>query len=443
MNVALVIDSVSRASGGLLGAERSLHQHLDELGVNTIVFALADEHTTADLPSWAPLIPKVFPHQGLAALGCSSDMRQAILAAPADLIYRAGLWRMPSRYAHEWSRKRNRPEIIAPHGMLDPWAVRNSRWKKRLAHHWFEGAHLRDASCLRALCESEAQAIRAYGLRNPVCVIPNGVDLPAEDVVRCPLSVVRDCGCVPDHGAQAQQTTDNRQPTTDHSFISSDDGPRILLFLGRLHPKKGLVNALKAWKQALHSTSNIQNSKFHEWQFVVCGWDQGGHEADLKRLCDELGVAYSETPAALFTDNRQQTTDNSSSVIFTGPAFGEQKDQLLRRANAFILPSFSEGLPMSVLEAWAYRLPVLMTDHCNLPEGFLSDAALRIGTDVASIAEGMLLLLQSPIHDLRSLGANGRALVERQFAWPQIASQMKDVYEWVLGGGPRPSSVGR
>jgi poly(glycerol-phosphate) alpha-glucosyltransferase len=79
-----------------------------------------------------------------------------------------------------------------------------------------------------------------------------------------------------------------------------------------------------------------------------------------------------------------------------------------------------------------------MTDHCNLPEGFLADAALRIGTDVESIAEGMHDLLRSPSSDLRSLGDNGRTLVEERFAWPQIAAQMKEVYEWVLGGGEVP-----
>jgi poly(glycerol-phosphate) alpha-glucosyltransferase len=232
-------------------------------------------------------------------------------------------------------------------------------------------------------------------------------------------------------------------------------GRKILLFLGRLHPKKGLVNALRAWKQALHSTSNIKNSKFNEWQFVIAGWDQGGHEAELKRLCDELGLAWADVPAANLVGETPTLLESSSvqsvksvvknsssvSVIFTGPAFGDAKDALLRQADAFILPSFSEGLPMSVLEAWSYRLPVLMTDHCNLPEGFAAEAAIRIGTDVESITEGMRSLFQSQTSDLRSLGANGRALVERQFTWPQVAAQMKEVYEWVLGGGEKPSSV--
>jgi glycosyltransferase involved in cell wall biosynthesis len=161
----------------------------------------------------------------------------------------------------------------------------------------------------------------------------------------------------------------------------------------------------------------------------------------LKRLCDEMGLKYLDVPAVEFSDNRPPTTDNGATVIFTGPAFGEQKDQLLRRTSAFILPSFSEGLPMAVLEAWAYGLPVLMTDECNLPEGFLADAAIRIETSVSSIAEGMREILQASARDLRTTGSNGHALVERQFAWPMVAAQMKEVYDWMLGGGAPPSTV--
>jgi poly(glycerol-phosphate) alpha-glucosyltransferase len=449
MKAILIMDSVSRSGGGLLDAERCLHQGMEELGISTSVFALEDTYTAADLPAWSPLRPRVFPHSGPVALGASPVLQRAVSGAAADLIYRAGLWRFPSKYAHEWSRKHRKPEIIAPHGMLDPWAVRNSQWKKRLAHLWFEGAHLRDASCIRALCQSEADSIRAYGLKNPLCVIPNGVELV--------------------------QIGDRRSEIGE---------PRkILLFLGRLHPKKGLPNALRAWKQALHSTSNIQHSKFDEWQFVVAGWDQGGHEADLKRLCDELELKWADVPAAEFVGggeefsvvgcplsealdvgasrspnspqmprsrveqsatsaiDRQQTTDNSATVVFTGPAFGDTKDALLRRAHAFILPSFSEGLPMSVLEAWSYGLPVLMTDHCNLPEGFTADAALRIGTDVENIAEGLLSLLASRVSDLAAMGGRGRQLVSERFTWPQVAAQMKEVYEWVLGGGEVPACV--
>jgi len=197
-----------------------------------------------------------------------------------------------------------------------------------------------------------------------------------------------------------------------------------------------------------------------EWQFVIAGWDQGGHGEELKLLCKELGLSFSERPASELlsknqvpiplrqagyggqgTKNEARGTKNGEHIAFAGPVFGETKGALLRRADAFILPSFSEGLLMAVHEAWAYGLPVLMTDHCNLPEGFREGAALRIGTEASSIAEGMRELFQGSCQDLKTMGAKGRSLVEERFTWPTVAAQMKEVYEWVLGCGGKPGSV--
>ena len=414
MKVSFVTASVSRDAGGLYYSVRNLAwnlAHRPDLLLE--IHGLDDRHAQDDEATWAPIRPTIHRRRGLSVLGYAPTMGEALIHGGYDLLHTHGIWQWPSAAVHEWHQRTKRPYLIAPRGMLDPWALARSRWKKWLVTNWYEAAHLRDAACLHALCASEAEAMRSYGLKNPICVIPNGIDMPVEEEDQRP-----------EVGGQ-----------------KSEDQPRVLLFLGRLHPKKGLVNALKAWKHALHSTSNIQNSKSHEWQFVVAGWDQVGHEADLKRLCTDLDLAYAETPASNFLTNDKEPITNNPSVVFAGPTFGEQKDQLLRRASAFILPSFSEGLPMSVLEAWSYRLPVLMTDYCNLPEGFTADAALRIGTDVTSIAEGMRLLLRSPASGLRSLGSNGRSLVERQFTWPQIAVQMKEVYDWVLGGESKPGSM--
>jgi poly(glycerol-phosphate) alpha-glucosyltransferase len=128
-------------------------------------------------------------------------------------------------------------------------------------------------------------------------------------------------------------------------------------------------------------------------------------------------------------------------VVFAGPAFGEVKDALLRRVSAFVLPSFSEGLPMSVLEAWAYRLPVVMTEHCNLPEGFAAGAAVKTGTGVEEIAAGFGEVFGWGGESLSLMGERGRALVERSFTWGACAAQMAEVYRWVLGAGGKPSCV--
>jgi poly(glycerol-phosphate) alpha-glucosyltransferase len=214
--------------------------------------------------------------------------------------------------------------------------------------------------------------------------------------------------------------------------------------LGRIHPKKGLTNALRAFKKALDDRPSTLDSP---WQFVIAGWDQGGHEAELMKLCEELGLKSEkfrngcEATAESAKVESEKVRKFDSEVVFWGAAFGEEKDALLRSADAFILPSFSEGLPMSVLEAWAYRLPVVMTPECNLPEGFAAEAGIRIETDVPSIARGLNTLFSMSDADLCSMGTRGYELVKQRFTWRTVAAQMRSVYDWMLGGGSPPECV--
>ena len=122
----------------------------------------------------------------------------------------------------------------------------------------------------------------------------------------------------------------------------------------------------------------------------------------------------------------------SDCITLIGPAFGEEKERLLTEASAFILPSFSEGLPMSVLEAWAYALPVVITPHCNLPEGSEADAALLCEPKPESIADSLISLFSISANQRTEIGINGRRLVERQFSWPHIADETIRLYETLL-----------
>jgi poly(glycerol-phosphate) alpha-glucosyltransferase len=374
------MDSVSRANGGIFEAERRLQQSLQaRSGIDVRVLGLRDADTEADIKGWLPLVPKTFAVKGPQAFGFSPGLTDEFLGADADLGYQAGLWKYPSMAALRWSKKKHKPLMIAPHGMLDPWALQNSAWKKKIAGWLFQNEALRRATCLRALCVSEMISIKAYGLDNPICVIPNGVDLPEAEpnAARHPLF---------------------------------PEGKKVLLYLGRLHPKKGLANLIAAWK-VLHPAPG-------DWTLAIAGWDQGGHEAELRKLAAE-----------------------SPSIFFTGPQFGEAKNAFYRSCDAFVLPSLSEGLPMVVLEAWAHGKPVLMTPECNLPEGFESRAALRIEPTVESVVEGLRQLRGMSDDELREMGARGRALTEARFAWPKVAEQMASVYQWMLGGGAKPDCV--
>ena len=248
---------------------------------------------------------------------------------------------------------------------------------------------------LRAVCRSEAQSIRAYGLENPVCLIPYGVDLPA-----------------PDHG---------RSLGENHPFSAvKKEGKKVLLYLGRLHPKKGIPNLLKSWAAVQSAEFSTAHALPSQWILAIAGLDQGGYEKEL----------------------RYQAGENvEGSVLFLGLRFKNEKAACYRHCDALVLPSFSEGTPMVVLEAWSYAKPVLMTPECNLPEGFAADAAIRIETNPESIRHGLLTLFELSETDRQTMGHRGLKLVSECFAWSKVAVQVRDLYIWAMGGGPKPATV--
>jgi glycosyltransferase involved in cell wall biosynthesis len=374
VKVGFVTPYLTRSGGGVFTSVQRLAQVAAEKN-EVRVFGLDDPANANDLPTWNPIRAEGFPVHGPRAFGYSPALGHALREAPLDIVHAHGLWMYPSIAA----RRSGKPCIISPHGMLDPWALALSRWKKRLAAVAFQDAHLREAACLHALCQSEADSIRAYGLRNPICIIPNGIDLPAP----------------------------GNEPPSFESEIPRD--AKVLLYLGRLHPKKGLPNLIRAWPA-------IDDS----WHLVIAGWDQGNHEAELKRLTGET---------------------RASRVHFAGPQFGPAKAAAYRRADAFILPSLSEGLPMVILEAWAHGKPVLMTSECNLPEGFAARAAIRIKPDPEDISRGLRELAALSPFDRTGMGTRGRRLVEERFAWRTIANDFHAVYQWILHRGPIPACI--
>ena len=383
MKIGFVVDSVSREAGGLFQSVRGLAKAVTRASASARVFGISDKRSAVDLQDWQPLSVQTFRPQW-GAWGYSNQLLPAMLDADLDILSTHGLWKYCSVASLRWHRQMGRAYIVHPHGMLESWALQNAKWKKRIAALLYENQHLGGAACLRALCEAEAQSIRAYGMRNAICVVPNGVDLP--DL--------------------SETSTPQARPFAE--------GRKVLLYLGRLHPKKNVASLIRAWKRILNSNYSTSAT----WVLAIAGWSQGGYEAQLKQLATDL--------------------DLLRSIIFLGARFSTEKNECYRGRDAFIMPSLSEGLPMTVLEAWAWAKPVLMTPECNLPEGFGAGAAYQIGTGPEEIAAGLKQVIEMSDDDRRAMGNRGRNLVATKFSWPQIGEQMRSVCDWALGGGPRP-----
>ncbi|MDB5583851.1 MAG: hypothetical protein JWR80_9027 [Bradyrhizobium sp.] len=369
MKIVHVIDTASRLAGGLSESLKGLALAMHASGEDVQVIAGRDNWSAADRPSWAPVTLIEVPSTGFRDKILGRAMIAALDAAAPDLVHVHGIWGLAARATATWARYSGRPYVISAHGMLDPWAWQRSRTKKRVSALLWEGRLLRHARLLHALSVPEAEMIAEYRFGPPLTVIPNGVSLP-------------------------QSISDRK----------SRDGKRSLLFLGRLHPKKGLQELIDAWAY-LPSTMRAT------WRLVIAGWDEIGLRSLLEVRAGALGLA--------------------DEIEFVGQVFGSDKDTAFRDATAFILPSHSEGLPMTILEAWSYGLPVLMTAACNLPKGFATGAAVQITTSPAEMAATIGRLLGDEVA-LADAGSRGRALVEAEHDWPAISRKMIAAYREIV-----------
>lgn len=388
MKIGIITPSVSRGAGGIVEIVRSYAQTINKINnVEMSVFGLEDEYTKNDIKDWQPLHPKVFSTFGPKSFGFAPGMIQSLKKSDMEICHLHILWKYTSIALLRWWQKKRKPYLISTHGLLETWALNNSKLRKQVAASLYERACLEQSSCIHAYTELEYNSIRKYGLKNPVCIIPSGIDLPYKDY------------------------TCTSPPWKD----VVEPGKKVLLYLGRIHPKKGLVPLVEAWGKV------VKDNPATDWNLVIAGWDQYDHEALLKQMVKTAGL--------------------EKSVHFIGPQFSEHKEHAYYHADAFTLPSFSEGMPMVVLEAWSYMLPILMTPECHFPQGYSTGSAIYIEPTAESVATGLQTLFNMREKDLKQMGENGRQLVEKNFTWERAAKDMHRVYKWLLGEGEIPENV--
>ena len=305
------------------------------------------------------------------------------LLESVDGVHIHGLWEQSTLVAARSARQRRIPYLVSAHGMLEPWALRNKRLKKLVYAALLERANLEGASCLHALTHAEAAEYRRFGCTSPIAVIPNGVRLP--------------------------------EVVTPERFLAQYPalkGKRVVLFLGRIHFKKGLDLLVQAWTKI--------NSRFPDAHLVLAGPDFEGTRARITAMVEAEGLG--------------------SHVLFTGMLRDDLKWSALAAAECFVLPSYSEGLSVSVLEAMGLGRPVIVSDHCNLPEVASLGAGWVIPAEVAPLEAALEALLENTPRTNAAIGAKGSDFVRRNYNWAVVGRQMNEVYRW-LEGGSLPETV--
>lgn len=316
---------------------------------------------------------------GLWRLRLSSSLARAARneARAAAVVHVHGLWLMPNVYAGQVAARAGKPLIVSPRGMLSPEALAYSRWQKAVFWRALQGPAYAGAACWHATSELEAEELRAFGIRAPIAVIPNGIDLPSL-----------------------------------RSKERREEGVRTLLYLGRLHPKKGLDRLVEAWSAVAPERP--------DWRLRIVGPDEGGHRAELEACGASL---------------------RAPRVSFEGPLYGADRDAALGEADLFVLPTRSENFGLTVAEALGAGVPAIVSTGAPWSGLETERCGWWIEQGIPPLIEALRAATAVSDAERAAMGARGREWVARDFAWPGIAEQTIALYRWTMGLDGRPEFV--
>lgn len=288
-----------------------------------------------------------------------------------DLYHAHGIWLLPMHKMAVEARKKNKPYIITTRGMLEPWSLKQKSFKKKISLMLYQYKDLKNAACLHATANMELESLRALGLKNPIAMIPNGINL-------------------------------DEFP----NFIpKKPSGKKKMLFLSRIHYKKGIEILIEAW---LKLDQSIKDS----WILEIVG---NGEEKYIEQL------------NLLIRKNKLE-----NEIYILKPVFGLDKIKIYREASLFVLPTFSENFGVVIAEALASYVPVITTKGSPWKDIEENNCGRWIDIGVEPLKGALENMMQKDEKQLIEMGVRGRYLIENQFSIESVAKKMIELYSWIL-----------
>lgn len=384
MRVMHIVEGISPRAGGPTRSVKGLTTALARQGVDVFLFAHSPLH---DWPDSAP----VHFQKGIAARGAKAayELEQSILSFKPDIVHLHGLW-MNHRDVQVALRLKI-PIVLSPRGMLDPWALSVKKWKKRLAMVLYQRRDLKRVSAFHATAELEASNIRAQGFNQPIIVSPNGVDAPFDDIDACRKS----------------------------SVVSS--GSRTAIFMGRLHPGKGLITLAEAWARV----------RPKDWIMRIVGPDSCGHKTEVLARLDELGISYSDVKART-SGEYLKSGEQRTSWEFVDIVDDKTKWVEYAAADLLVHPSVSENFGMTIAEGLAAGIPVVCTKGAPWQDLEKFHCGWWVDADAKSLAMALGDATIITAEERHEMGVRGRKLVEEKYVWDMVVKDVVKGYERMI-----------
>lgn len=373
LTIVHTVWSLERRLGGISNLVPKLADAMFEYGCTASVISCdnVDGRHALVLPERATFLRAPTLRLGRRSLWSpqfSTMIEASFTPLKSRVLHDHGLWTYQNFLAARFAARKGIPLIVSSHGMLEPWALEAKGFRKRIALSLFQRRILDSATVIMVTAESELHSVRRAGLRQPVAIVPIGISLPS--------TVAR-------HDVQTNL--------------------RTMLFLSRIHPKKGLLAFVEAWHRVNPSG----------WRVIIAGPDEGGHLAQVRRAVECAGL--------------------QSQFQFQGETDGQSKSALFESADVFVLPTYSENFGVVVAEAMAYGVPVLTTYGAPWSVLTTINAGWWVKPGVEGLVTGLRSVLATTVMQRAAMGKSGREYVAKHLTWGKTAEMAYHTYVWALG----------
>ena len=383
MKVLQTIAGFGKLYGGIATCTYDLISAMHGIGFPLNLLTLEVRNPTDKLMGKGEDWIKALPNDAITPYEYSRGITQYLKGHEYDLYHTNGLWMYCNHITCATARHRHKPYIITPHGMLYPAALHRSYWKKWPLIQLCFRKDIDLADCLHVTCKAEMEHVRDFGYKGAVAIIPNPANLPNYlDEVAAMKPSFLGCGRA-----------------------------RKLGYLGRLHPIKKVENLL-------YGVTKLPYPQ--DCKLVIMGKGDDAYEQFLRNEADRLGL---------------------KNVRFSGFVSGREKYEQLAQLSCLFVPSDFENFGMIVTEALSVGTPVMASLGTPWEELSTEGCGWWIDRSPENIAEVIQQVIEMPVAQLLAMGEKGRKLVRQKYTAPQVARQMRRLYEWLAGNGGKPSFI--
>ena len=384
IKIAAVIENVANEYGGPANSLPNLLSAIDSNCdvASTIISTVENDFEKNEFISRYSIPWIKCKTLGPSKMKYSPNLKKCLrqLAGRGDFLFSNNLWNYPAYISAKVARQSKVPHIISIRGTLYPWSLAQGKIRKKIAWHVFQKEALQSASLVHVTCRSEYEAVRALGITAPIAMIPHGIN--SEDYLSLPSK------------SEAQRA------------LELPKGKRFILFMSRLHKKKGLDILLSVWPSIAKS--------FPDCCLLVAGPDNANYEQKINFLKKQGNI--------------------SDNLLYLGMLTGKNKLSAFSASEFFVLPTYSENFGVVVGEALAAGLPAITTTGTPWSDISRFDCGKYIELTEKTLKNAIVELLNKSDDNLSAMAENARALIKDRYGWRAQAIKFKEALNYIACG---------